>query len=92
MQKQKTRRAPPRQNPALDLFGEVPITLDDLRAWVAAVAGIPADSWRWAWYVDNWNVADKVRAAKLAGTFDAMTGRAADSMAYSGRLMGGYRQ
>lgn len=53
-----------------DLFGEVPVTEDEIFAWVAAVAP------RWLSperayhrYVRDWNVAAKVRAAKLAGTF-----------------------
>lgn len=61
-------------HPALDLFGEVPITFDDLRAWVAAMTRLDPDSSRAEWYIKNWNVADKVRAAKLAGTFEATIG------------------
>lgn len=56
----------------LDLFGEVPITHDDIARWCEAVAGIPPDSPRFARYVRGYRVVDKVRAAKLAGTFDAI--------------------
>lgn len=54
-----------------DLFGEVPVTEDDLFYWVQAVAPrwlAPERSYRN--YVRNWNVADKVRHAKISGTFD----------------------
>lgn len=71
MPKKKISAVSRRAHPALDLFGEVPITHDDLRAWVAAVPRIDPDSWRFDWYLKNWNVVDKVRAAKLAGTFEA---------------------
>lgn len=61
-----------------DLFGEIPVTDDDLRAWVAAVAPrwlYPERSYRA--YVRSWDVAGKVRAAKLAGTFYDITSRPA---------------
>lgn len=53
-----------------DLFGEVPVTEDEIFDWVAAVAP------RWLTpqrafegYVRSYNVAAKIRAAKLDGTF-----------------------
>lgn len=53
-----------------DLFGQVPITRTDLEDWVRAVAPHLAHSdWRMAHYIKGYNVADKVRAAKLEGTF-----------------------
>lgn len=55
-----------------DLFGEVRITVPEVRAWVLAVAGIPADSPRFEHYVLHWNVLEKIRAAKVAGTFAAI--------------------
>lgn len=57
-----------------DLFGEIPVTEDDLIAWVSAVSPRwlhPERSYHG--YVRAWNVADKVRAAKLAGTFEQIT-------------------
>lgn len=57
--------------PQRDLFGEIPVTWDDVRDWTLAVAGIPPDSWRFDWYVQHWDVPGKVRAAKAAGTFYA---------------------
>lgn len=41
----------------------------DLIRWVLAVAGIPADSPRFAYYFSRWCIPDKVAAAKAAGTF-----------------------
>lgn len=56
----------------LDLFGEVVITSDDIDAWVLAIAPAFTSSERaFLYYVSRWHVADKVRAAKLAGTFEA---------------------
>lgn len=57
---------------ARDLFGEIPVTLDELLAWMLAVPGLAPTSPRFAWYVRGWNVIDKIRAAKEAGTFDAI--------------------
>lgn len=59
-----------------DLFGEIPVTEDDIFAWVAAVAPRWLTSERsYRGYVRSWNVAGKVRAAKLAGTFDDVVSR-----------------
>lgn len=55
-----------------DLFGEVPVSVDDVRVWLRAVAGISPSSPRAAAYVRNYNVVEKIRAAKLAGAFDAL--------------------
>lgn len=61
------------RQPAYDLFGEIPVLESDLTAWVAAVAP------RWLEpprqfrnYVRNYDVAGKVRAAKLAGVFETI--------------------
>lgn len=61
-----------------DLFGQVPITEDDLFLWVQAVAPrwlTPERAYRN--YVKSWNVADKVRYAKIDGTFDTIIERPA---------------
>lgn len=56
----------------LDLFGDVPVTVDDLHAWVRAISPHFAATERsMAYYIRHWDVAGKVRRAKLAGTFDA---------------------
>lgn len=53
-----------------DLFGEVPVTDDELLAWVAAVAPrwlSPERAFRH--YCATWDVAGKIRRAKVDGTF-----------------------
>ena len=55
--------------PVRDLFGEVPVTWPEINAWLEAVPGIPRDSWRAAPYIRGYNVAGKVAATKLAGTY-----------------------
>ncbi|HJW55883.1 MAG TPA: hypothetical protein VJ577_11465 [Burkholderiaceae bacterium] len=59
-----------------DLFGEIPVTEEEIFDWVAAVAP------RWLTpersflgYVRDYNVPAKIRAAKLAGTFHEITSR-----------------
>ena len=54
----------------VDLFGEVPVTWSDLYEWCDRQR-VSLTPWRREWYIKNWNVADKVRRAKLAGTFYA---------------------
>lgn len=61
-------RQPPR-----DLFGEVPVLQDDLEAWVAAVSPVHFTERAFDNYVSRYNVADKVRAAKLRGEFESIT-------------------
>lgn len=55
-----------------DLFGEIPVLLDDVLAWMLAVPRIPPGSPHFAAYVRDYNVPDKIRAAKLAGEFEAI--------------------
>ncbi len=59
----------------VDLFGEVPVTWPEVWAWCEAVAGIPRESHRAARYAAGWNVPDKIRRAKLAGTFELVISR-----------------
>jgi hypothetical protein len=47
-----------------DLFGEIPVTWDEVYQWCEKVAEIPRDSWRLDWYIRGWNVPAKIRAAK----------------------------
>lgn len=42
----------------------------DIIRWTFAVAKLPADSPRFAWYVSRWAVPEKIARAKAAGTFD----------------------
>lgn len=67
------------QNPALDLFGQVPVSIPEVRLWCLVVAHLPADSPRLAHYVLAWHVIDKIAAAKLAGTFEADMKKADES-------------
>ncbi len=59
-----------RAGAAFDLFGEVPVTLSDVLAWMLAVPGIPPTSTRFGQYVRGYDVIGKIRQAKIAGTFD----------------------
>lgn len=56
----------------LDLFGDVVVTLDDVELWLDAVPQIPRNSPRRNYYVKNWDVSNKIKAAKLAGIFDSI--------------------
>lgn len=60
-----------RKTPGADLFGVVPVTIDEVRAWLAAVPKIDPDGPRAADYVRTWRVVEKIQAAKIAGTFEA---------------------
>lgn len=55
----------------LDLFGEVPVSLDDVLLWMLAVPRLAPTSPRFPAYVRDYRVPEKIRAAKLAGTFEA---------------------
>lgn len=55
--------------PATDLFGEVPVTTADLYEWCERVNFHHPAQWRLDWYIKNWNVAEKVRQAKLDGSW-----------------------
>lgn len=59
-----------------DLFDEIPVTENDLLLWVAAVSPRwlePERSFRL--YVQSYNVAGKIRAAKANGTFEQIISR-----------------
>jgi hypothetical protein len=60
------------KQPHHDLFGEVPVLWCEVEAWVFALVGLSRDSWRWNYYVRYWNVAEKIRMAKIDGTYDAV--------------------
>lgn len=53
-----------------DLFGEIPVTLDEVLAWMLAVPGIPPDSPRFGRYVCTYDVPGKIAREKLAGTLE----------------------
>ncbi len=68
-----------RPHPAIDLFGQVPVTWEEVFLWLEAVPGIARDSPRAAQYVRDWNVPEKVRQAKLEGSFEAAVSRPSDA-------------
>lgn len=56
-----------------DLFGELVITLADIDRWILNVPHhIEPHSRHAAWYVTSWAVPDKIRRAKLDGSFDRL--------------------
>jgi hypothetical protein len=73
----------------LDLFGDVQVTLDDLYTWVSAISPAWASSERsLSYYIRHWDVAGKVRRAKLAGTFEATIENARSRRAFICRRLG----
>lgn len=57
--------------PAHDLFGEIPVTEQDIFDYVLAMAPqFMSAQFRYESYVNGWSVADKVRAAKLRRELD----------------------
>lgn len=51
--------------PAHDLFGQIPITTLELRAWLIEVAGIDPDSPRAAHYLRAYRVTEKIARLKV---------------------------
>ncbi|MFM0206953.1 hypothetical protein PQQ96_06040 [Paraburkholderia sediminicola] len=73
----------------LDLFGQVVVTYEDLELWVSALApGFAGSDQRMAYYILHWDVAGKVRRAKLAGTFESIIENARTRRAYLSRRLG----
>jgi hypothetical protein len=71
--------------PAVDLFGEVPVLESDLENWVAAVAPVYLSSERsFQSYLKSYDVPAKVRRAKLRVEFDQIT--ATKRVPYHARL------
>lgn len=54
--------------PGRDLFGEVPVSFEDVYAWLLAVANIDPESERAAAYVRDWGVVRRIVECKLKGT------------------------
>ncbi|SFV17888.1 hypothetical protein [Pseudoduganella namucuonensis] len=63
------------RQPPVDLFGDVVVTNDDLFDWVAAISPAHLHERAYALYVQRYDVAGKVRTAKLHGDFEALTAR-----------------
>lgn len=59
----------------VDLFGEVPVTAEDVAAWLEAVPRISPDSPRAEHYIRAYDVPGKIQAAKRSGLFDALVNR-----------------
>ena len=59
----------------LDLFGEVPVSIRDVELWLDRIVNFRGSSYRVAYYVLNWNVVEKIRAAKLAGVWEGLIDR-----------------
>ena len=59
----------------LDLFGEVPVSIRDVELWLDRIVNFRGSSFRVAYYVLNWNVVEKIRAAKLAGVWEGLIDR-----------------
>jgi hypothetical protein len=66
----------------LDLFGDVPVTRQDVYAWLMAVVEMDPESLRAAGYVRQYRVLDKIVAAKLNGSFDEIVSPARASARY----------
>ena len=84
MKKTTTRRKPrppaayfsyQLRQPAIDLFGEIAVIEDDLYDWVASVAPLHLSPRAFANYVRGYDVAAKVRHAKLHDLFDTIKER-----------------
>jgi hypothetical protein len=58
----------------IDLFGEIAVSEAEIGLWLAVVAHLAPESWRAAWYVRAYNVAEKIRAAKQAGAWPPSDG------------------
>ena len=75
------------RQPPLDLFGDVVVTVDDLYDWVSVIAP------RWLYnerayknYIRSYNVAAKVRAAKLSGQWHEIEQKLIDNIHWHDRL------
>ncbi|MDN7182526.1 hypothetical protein M0D69_31805 [Caballeronia sp. SEWSISQ10-4 2] len=72
-----------------DLFGEVVVTHDDLYAWVEAVApAYTSSTLSFEHHVRGWSVVEKVRRAKLDGTYETTIEKALESRATLVRRLG----
>jgi hypothetical protein len=63
----------------LDMFGEVPVTRDDVYAWLLAVVDLDPATIRAFSYVNSYGVLNKIIRAKLDGTFDELVAPAKHS-------------
>lgn len=60
------------ENP-YDLFGQVPVYTHDIALWLVCIPKMDPGSPRAHWYTRGWDVANKIRRAKIEGTFGDLT-------------------
>lgn len=72
--------------PLFDLFGEIPVTREDVETWIDVVPGFSrtVSPHRRAYYARAWNVPAKIRAAKLSGFWREVEARKAELLASVG--------
>ncbi len=63
-----------------DLFGEVAVTIDDVECWLDVIVNNRVSTLKLGYYVVNWNVVDKIRAAKLDGDWERIERERADRL------------
>lgn len=57
-----------------DLFNDIAVTLDDVELWLDKVPKIPRTSPRQReYYLKNWDVVEKIKAAMRNGEFETLT-------------------
>lgn len=67
----------------LDLFGEIPVTREDVYAWLIAVVNLDPASKRAFRYVQDYDVLNRIIRAKIDGTFDQLVA----PVKHSGRML-----
>lgn len=72
----RTRKTPP--NPALDLFGEVPVLESELEIWMAVIVPRWYQSRGMRNYIKDYNVSGKIARWKMDGEFESIRDQAAD--------------
>jgi hypothetical protein len=67
-----------------DLFGEIPVTWDEVYLWCEVVTRgkFSRANRNLMLYVEGYNVIGKIKTAKIQGDFDLLIGRAANSIIY----------
>lgn len=77
-------RQPAQLRPTKDLFGSVPVSLEDVELWLYLVPKIPRTSpIRREYYLQHYDVVNKIQRAKLSGDFYLMLDSAASAEAPS---------
>ena len=58
----------------VDLFGEIAVSLREIQLWLYKVPRLPHYATRRPSYTRQWNVVDKIRAAKRRGDLEQILG------------------